>query len=135
MTATGTVNPELTIIVGTYVSGVIQVLTCDFNTQVKRGQICAKIDPRPYQTIVDQAKANLAVANAQIQKDRASLTYAKLSYERAATLVRTNAISKDTLDSAQSAYDQALAQISFDEATIQQRQCSARRFLQFVGDG
>lgn len=122
VTATGTVNPELTIIVGTYVSGVIQDLTCDFNTQVKRGQICAKIDPRPYQTIVDQAKANLAVANAQIQKDRASLTYAKLSYERAATLVRTNAVSKDTLDSAQSAYDQALAQISFDEATIQQRQ-------------
>lgn len=122
VTATGTVNPELTIIVGTYVSGVIQDLTCDFNTQVKRGQICAKIDPRPYQTIVDQAKANLAVANAQMQKDRASLTYAKLSYERAASLVRTNAVSKDTLDSAQSAYDQALAQISFDEATIQQRQ-------------
>ena len=122
VTATGTVNPELTIIVGTYVSGVIQDLTCDFNTQVKRGQICAKIDPRPYQTIVDQAKANLAVANAQLQKDRASLTYAKLSYERAATLVRTNAVSKDTLASAESAYDQALAQISFDEATIQQRQ-------------
>jgi HlyD family secretion protein len=120
--ATGTVNPELTIIVGTYVSGVIQDLTCDFNTQVKRGQICAKIDPRPYQTIVDQAKANLAVANAQLQKDRASLTYAKLSYERAATLVRTNAVSKDALDSAESEYDQALAQISFDEATIQQRQ-------------
>ena len=122
VTATGTVNPELTIIVGTYVSGVIQDLTCDFNTQVKRGQICAKIDPRPYQTIVDQAKANLAVANAQLQKDRASLTYAKLAYERAATLVRTNAVSKDTLDSAESEYDQALAQISFDEATIQQRQ-------------
>ncbi|MDO9062143.1 MAG: biotin/lipoyl-binding protein, partial [Bradyrhizobium sp.] len=60
--ATGTVNPELTIIVGTYVSGVIQELTCDYNTQVKRGQICARIDGRPYQSIVDQAKANLAVA-------------------------------------------------------------------------
>ena len=49
VTATGTVNPVLTIIVGTYVSGVIQELNCDYNTQVKRGQICAKIDPRPYQ--------------------------------------------------------------------------------------
>lgn len=122
VTATGTVNPELTIIVGTYVSGVIQELTCDFNTQVKRGQICAKIDPRPYQATVDQAKANLAIANAQLQKDRASLTYAKLSYERAATLVRTNAVSKDVLDNAESAYDQAVAQISFDEATIEQRE-------------
>jgi HlyD family secretion protein len=56
VTATGTVNPELTIIVGTYVSGVIQQLSCDYNMQVKRGQSCAKIDPRPYQTVVDQAR-------------------------------------------------------------------------------
>ena len=122
VTATGTVNPELTIIVGTYVSGVIQELSCDYNTQVKRGQSCAKIDPRPYQTVVDQAKANLAVANAQLEKDKASLIYAKLSYERAATLVQTNAVSKDAYDNAKSVYDQALAQITFDEATIQQRQ-------------
>ena len=47
VTATGTVNPELAIIVGTYVSGVIQQLYCDYNTEVKKGQLCAKIDPRP----------------------------------------------------------------------------------------
>ena len=120
--ATGTVNPELTIIVGTYVSGVIQELHCDYNTQVKRGQICARIDGRPYQSIVDQAKANLAVARAQLEKDKASLTYAKVAYERLATLVETKAVSKDAYDSAHSEYLQALAQITFDEATIQQRQ-------------
>ena len=54
VTATGTVNPELTVIVGTYVSGVIQSLSCDYNTEVKAGQICAKIDPRPYQAALDQ---------------------------------------------------------------------------------
>src|SRR5271169_3234579 len=59
VTATGTVNPILTIIVGSYVSGVIQQLFCDYNTQVKQGQICAKIDPRPYQSVVDQDSANL----------------------------------------------------------------------------
>ncbi|MCE3256425.1 MAG: efflux transporter periplasmic adaptor subunit [Nitrobacter vulgaris] len=122
ISATGTVNPELTIIVGTYVSGVIQELSCDYNTQVKRGQSCAKIDPRPYQSIVDQGKANLAVAKAQLEKDKASLVYAKLSLERHATLVQTNAVSKDAYDNARSVYDQALAQITFDEATIQQRQ-------------
>lgn len=122
VSATGTVNPELTIIVGTYVSGVIQELTCDYNTQVKRGQSCAKIDPRPYQTIVDQARANLEVANAQLVKDKALLTYTKLTLDRAATLIQTKAISKDSYDSAQSLYDQALAQITFDEATIRQRQ-------------
>lgn len=122
ISATGTVNPELTIIVGTYVSGVIQELSCDYNTQVKRGQSCAKIDPRPYQSMVDQGKANLAVAKAQLEKDKASLVYAKLTLERHATLVKTNAVSRDAYDNAKSVYDQALAQIAFDEATIQQRQ-------------
>ena len=122
VSATGAVNPELTIIVGTYVSGVIQELSCDYNTQVKRGQSCAKIDPRPYQSIVDQGKANLAVAKAQLEKDKASLNYAKVNLGRLATLVQTNAVSKDAYDSAKSTYDQSLAQITFDEATIQQRQ-------------
>jgi HlyD family secretion protein len=122
VTATGTVNPELTIIVGTYVSGVIQKITCDFNTQVKQGQSCAKIDPRPYQTQVDQARASLEVAKAQTERDKASLVYAKLVYERAAILIKTNAVSKDALDNSKSAYEQALAQITYDEATIQQRQ-------------
>jgi HlyD family secretion protein len=124
VTATGTVNPELTIIVGTAVSGIIQELNCDYNTQVKKGQICARIDPRPYQSVVDQNRANLAVAKAQLEKDKASLTYSKLALGRAATLVQTHAVSQDAFDSATSTYDQALAQIAFDEATIQQRQAS-----------
>ena len=123
VTATGTVNPELTIIVGTYVSGVIQELTCDYNTQVKRGQTCAKIDPRPYQSIVDQTRANLAVANAQLEKDKASLD---LCEGRTSNAPRFSSgqrpCPKDAFDNAQSVYDQALAQITFDEATIQQRQ-------------
>jgi HlyD family secretion protein len=120
--ATGTVNPVLTIIVGSYVSGVIQNLTCDYNTEVKLGQICAQIDPRPYQTVVDQNKANLLVARAQIEKDKAALVYAQLTYNRMARLAATDAVSKDTLDAAKNALDQAQAQVGVDEATIAQRQ-------------
>jgi HlyD family secretion protein len=124
VTATGTVNPELTIIVGTYVSGVIQQLFCDYNTQVKKGQVCARIDPRPYQSIVDQNRANLAVAKAQLEKDKASLTYTKLALDRAGTLVQTHAVSQDSYDLAKSTFEQAQAQIAFDQATIQLRQAS-----------
>ena len=124
VTATGTVNPELTIIVGTAVSGIIKELSCDYNTQVKKGQVCAKIDPRPYQSVVDQNRANLAVAKAQLEKDKANLTYTKLALDRAGILVQTHAVSQDSYDSAKSTYDQALAQITFDQATIQQRQAS-----------
>jgi HlyD family secretion protein len=121
VTATGTVNPVLTIIVGTYVSGVIQDLSCDYNTQVKRGQICAKIDPRPYQTVVDQNKANLNAAKAELEKDKASLAYAELFYERMSGLAKTNAVSKDSLDNAKNLLDQARAQVGVDEAVIVQR--------------
>jgi HlyD family secretion protein len=118
VTATGTVNPVLTIIVGTYVSGVIQDLSCDYNTQVKRGQICAKIDPRPYQTVVDQNRANLTAAKAQVEKSKVSLTYAQLTYDRMARLGQTNAVSKDAVDNAKNLYDQARAQVGVDEADI-----------------
>ena len=120
--ATGTVNPVLTIIVGSYVSGVIQDIHCDYNTQVKKGQVCAQIDPRPYQSVVDQNQANLAVAKAQLEKDKANLAYAQLNYDRNARLAQTNAVSKDTLDAARNALNQATAQIGVDAATIEQRQ-------------
>lgn len=124
VSATGTVNPELNIIVGSYVSGVIKDVSCDYNTQVKTGQVCAKIDPRPYQTAVDQAKANLDIAKAQLLKDQASLTYAKATFDRYAILVKTNAVSADAYDSAKSTFEQAQAQVAYDEASIEQRQAA-----------
>jgi HlyD family secretion protein len=122
VTTTGTINPELTIMVGTYVSGVLQDLYCDFNTKVKVGQICAKIDPRPYQSIVDQAKATLGVAQAQLEKDRASRTYAQLNYERNLRLLKQDSVSKDATDLAKNNLDQAQAQVDLDQAMIDQRQ-------------
>jgi HlyD family secretion protein len=124
VTATGTVNPELTIIVGAAVSGIIQELYCDYNTEVKKGQVCARIDPRPYQTVVDQRKAELAVAKAQLEKDKANEAYTMLALARYANLIQTHAVSQDVYDNARNAHDQAVAQIAFDEATIQLRQAA-----------
>lgn len=122
--ATGTVNPVVTVQVGTYVSGVIKELHCDFNTHVKAGQLCAKIDPRPYQLTVDQAAANLASSQAQLAKDQATLVYAQLNFERDSKLLTQGVVSQDTVDSDKSALDQAKAQVSLDNATIQQRQAA-----------
>ena len=119
---TGTVNPVTTVQVGSYVSGVIQSLSCDFNTKVKAGQLCAKIDPRPYQVVFDQAAANLASARAQLKKDQASLTYARLNYERDMVLHKQGIVSQDTVDNDKNILDQASAQVGVDEATITQRQ-------------
>ncbi|MBW4051498.1 MAG: efflux RND transporter periplasmic adaptor subunit [Proteobacteria bacterium] len=124
VTASGSVNPVVTVQVGTYVSGIIQELHCDFNTQVKAGQLCAKIDPRPYQVVVDQDTAALTQARAQLLKDQAGLVYAKLNYERQMDLLAQHLTSKDAVDLARSAHDQARAQIGLDQGTIAQRQAA-----------
>src|SRR5262245_51839002 len=122
LTATGTVNPVTVVEVGTYVSGPIVRWYCDFNTSVKVGQLCAQIDPRPFQMVADQAAANLAVAKAPLIKDQASLAYAKTTYERDVGLLARGIVSQATLDSEKSAYEQAAAQIAYDQSSIQERQ-------------
>jgi len=126
VSSSGTVNPVLTIIVGSYISGVIVRQYCDYNTQVTKGQLCAQIDPRPYQTAVDQAQADLGTAQAQLNKDQASLAYQKINYERNVGLLKRGIVSQDTLDSAKSAYDQAQAQVELDRATIRQREAALK---------
>jgi HlyD family secretion protein len=124
VTASGSVNPVITVQVGTYVSGAIQQLFCDYNTRVRKGQLCAKIDPRPYQSAVDQDRANLETAKAQLAKDQSNLAYLKLTFDRNSDLLKRDLVTQDALDSAKSAYDQATAQIEFDTATIDQRQAA-----------
>jgi HlyD family secretion protein len=126
VTATGTVNPVVTVQVGTYVSGPIVQMLCDFNTQVKKGQLCAKIDPSTYQVTLDQAQANLANGMAQLHKDEAALEYANVTYERDLQLIRENVVSQDTVDSQKATYDAAVAQVGVDKASILQQQASVR---------
>jgi HlyD family secretion protein len=121
ITASGTINPETTVQVGTYVSGTIVSLTCDFNTRVHKGQLCAKIDPAPYQIIVDEDQADLATARAQLVKDQANVVYTKLASDRAALLLQENSGSRDAADQALDAYRQAVALVALDAATVQQK--------------
>ena len=120
--ATGSINPVLTITVGSYVSGVIQEIDCDFNTKVTKGQLCARIDPRPYQTIVDQNRAAVSSAQAQLLKDLADLDYDRVKAARFANLFVQHATSRDSYDVAVNARNQASAQVALDRATIVQRQ-------------
>jgi HlyD family secretion protein len=124
VTATGTVNPVITVQVGSYVSGPIQAIYADFNSPVKQGQLIAKIDPRPFKVKVDAAQAVLANARAQYGKDSADLAYKKLNYERNAALLKDGAISKDAADLAFSTYNQAKSQVGLDSANIQQQQAN-----------
>jgi len=122
VTASGTVNPVTVVQVGTYVSGVVQQVLCDYNTTVRKDQLCAKIDPRPYQSIVSQDAANVAAAKAQLDKDQANFQYTQLTAERNQKLGAQGLVPQDTVDSSKSAANQAQAQIEVDKTGIAQRQ-------------
>lgn len=112
ISATGTVNPVLTIIVGSYVSGVIQQLYCDYNTEVKAGQICAKIDPRPYQATLDQYAGQLLRDQALLAKDRMDLA-------RYRTLVAQDSIARQQMEDQARTVDQDEATVKLDEALVE----------------
>jgi len=112
ITATGTVNPMLTVIVGTYVSGVIQTLFCDYNTQVRAGQVCAKIDPRPYQATLDQYSSQVLRDQAVLDKDRANL-------ERYQQLVTQNSIARQQAEDQGYIVNQDAATVKLDQALVE----------------
>jgi HlyD family secretion protein len=126
VTATGTVNPVVTVQVGTYVSGTLININVDFNSPVKAGQLLAKIDPRPFAAQVALAQAALANSHAQLHKDEANLAYQRITYVRDSDLIKTDVISNDQLDSQKSAMDQAFAQVGLDHAAIQQQEASLK---------
>jgi HlyD family secretion protein len=124
ITASGSVNPEITVQVGAFVSGTINALSCDYNTIVRKGQVCATIDPRPYELTADQDRAALGIAKAQLAKDRASLVYAELTSRRDERLVAQDSVSRDAADDARNQRDQARSQVALDQATIVQRKAA-----------
>ncbi len=65
VTASGTVNPQDTITVGTQVSGTIDAIYVDYNSKVRKGQVLAKLDTSQLQAQLQQAQASLAQAQAQ----------------------------------------------------------------------
>ena len=112
VTATGTVNPELTVIVGTYVSGVIQSLSCDYNTEVKAGQVCAKIDPRPFQATLNQYSGQLLRDQAILGKDQENLT-------RYQQLAAQNSIARQQVEDQAYVVQQDQATVKLDQGLVE----------------
>ena len=124
VTASGVVVPTATASIDARVSGVIQALYCAADTKVKAGQLCAKIDPRPYQTLVDQDNADLAATEVRLQKDNADLARSKATFERYEAREGRRVISQKTLDKLRKAYEQAQTRTKIEEASVAQLQAA-----------
>ena len=123
VTASGVVSPTA-IAVGARVSGVIQALYCDASIKVKVGQLCAKIDPRPYQFVVEKNMADLAAAGARLEKHQADLAQAKASIEGQEALAKRRAVSRKAIDKSRKAFERAQSQTKRDEATVAELQAA-----------
>jgi HlyD family secretion protein len=130
--ATGTLAAVTTVQVGTQVSGTIAELYADYNAEVRKGQLLAKLDPALFQAQVDQQEANVRTAEANLNNDAASIASAKANLEKARVdvldkqrkLKRTrdlfdeSLVPRDDLDTAQAALDAAVATQNAAEAQI-----------------
>lgn len=83
VSASGTVNPVTQVSVGTQVSGQIQALFVDFNSEVRAGQLIALIDPETFQYRVRQAQADVDVAQAAVLTAQANSAAVRAAVSRA----------------------------------------------------
>lgn len=120
VSATGTVNAVTTVLVGTQASGTIRQLYVDYNSTVKKGQLLAQIDPSSFEAQVAQASANLSLARANLEKSKVALRDTLTNFERNKILYGKNFISRSDLDSSETSYLSALAQIKASEAQVDQ---------------
>ncbi len=120
VTATGTINPVITVQVGSQVSGIIQNLYADFNSVVKAGQVVAQIDPAPFRTVVTQMEANLQNALGGLARARSDLVLQKLNFDRAKALFGQQLNAQQDVDNARTAFETSQANIQVAEAQVKQ---------------
>ncbi len=105
VTATGTLEAVKTVEVGTQVSGVIEKIFVDYNSIVKKGQLLAQLDETPLLAQLEQTKASVDQAEAQVK-------YQKATYERYKALLAKKLIAQADFDQAEYNYQNALGSLS-----------------------
>jgi len=111
VSATGTLQPLVSANVGSTVSGPVQSVSVDFNTQVRAGQELARLDPTPFQQRITQAQAQLAQAQAQA-------AVANSDYQRYALLQQRGFASEQLMSQQRAARDTARAAVASAAAQV-----------------
>ena len=115
VTATGTIEAVTSVTVGTQVSGIVNKLYVDYNSQVKKGQVIAELDKTNLLSELNTAKANLASA-------QSSLNYQAANMERYKTLYKKGLFSADEYENALLTYRQAKEQVASSKENVQRAQ-------------
>jgi HlyD family secretion protein len=84
--STGTIKPKLEVTIGCFVSGPVIELNAEFNQEVKKDDVLARIDPQLYQANVNRDQASLDNREAEVDRVRTQLQLAKNDEKRAIAL-------------------------------------------------
>ncbi|HWP99590.1 MAG TPA: efflux RND transporter periplasmic adaptor subunit, partial [Vicinamibacterales bacterium] len=122
--ATGTLEAVTTVQVGTQVSGTVQALYADFNSIVRKGQVIARLDPSLFETQVEQARANLIRAQAEVERLRVAVADAETKLQRARELAARQLVPATELETAEVTWRAAQAQLRSAQAQLTQAQAS-----------
>lgn len=120
--ATGTINPVQTVQVGSQVSGIIQKIYVDFNSEVKKGQVIAQIDSTFLNASVKEVEANRERSQAQVSNAERTLS-------RTSELFKKNLVAQADLDAATTAYESAVAELKQTEASLDRVKVNLRYAL------
>lgn len=115
VTATGTIEAVTSVTVGTQVSGIVNKLYVDYNSQVKKGQVIAELDKTNLLSELNTAKANLASATS-------NLSYQAANMNRYQTLYKKGLVSADEYENALLTYRQAKEQVASSKENVQKAQ-------------
>jgi HlyD family secretion protein len=127
VTATGQLKPTRTVDVGSQVSGIVDEVFVNYNEQVKRGQILAKIDTEKLDAQVLQDKASLQSAHAKVDDAKVTVRETEAEYNRmlnARERSKNQIISQHDIDTAKAAYDRAVVAVSTAEASVTQAEAN-----------
>ena len=118
--ATGTLAAVTTVQVGSQVSGAIKALHADYNSEVKKGQVIAELDPSLFQTQVEQQRATLLKGQSDVDRSKIELDDATSKARRAQELSDQKLISRNDLETAQTTAKQAEAALKSSQAQLTQ---------------
>ncbi|MBT8122023.1 MAG: efflux RND transporter periplasmic adaptor subunit, partial [Gammaproteobacteria bacterium] len=127
VSATGTLSPINTVLVGSQVSGTIQNLYADFNDQVKQGTVIAQIDPAIFKAKRAEAEANLKNAEAARDKARIDVQDKQRENERQTGLLKRKLVAENLVDAARFAYKSAQAEQQVKAASVAQARAALER--------
>ena len=122
--ATGRLEAVTTVQVGSQVSGTIGELYADFNSQVTRGQVIARLEPSLFETQVEQAQATVLRLQADVERVQVQLDDARLKLTRARDLAGQQLVPMTDLETAEANTKTAEANLKAAEAQVVQAEAS-----------